>query len=57
MIHRIAPDTVEIKRVYTAPTARGLGLGRRIVETALDHARRTAHAEWCSIPCAHWWQR
>ncbi|MCF3594702.1 GNAT family N-acetyltransferase [Rhodobacteraceae bacterium LMO-12] len=39
MIHQIAPGTAEIKRVYTAPAARGLGLGRHIVETALDHAR------------------
>ena len=39
MMHQIAPGTVEIKRVYTAPPARGLGLGRGIVEAAIDHAR------------------
>lgn len=39
MIHQIAPGTGEIKRVYTAPSARGLGLGRRIVQSAIKHAR------------------
>lgn len=39
MIHQIAPGTIEIKRVYTAPPARGLGLGRHIVEAAIEHAR------------------
>lgn len=40
MMHEIAPGTVEIKRLYTAPEARGLGLGRRVVEAAIAQARR-----------------
>lgn len=39
MTHHIAPGIAEIKRVYTAPPARGLGLGREIVLAAMQHAR------------------
>ncbi|UYV38872.1 GNAT family N-acetyltransferase [Rhodobacteraceae bacterium D3-12] len=39
MTHHIAPGVAEIKRVYTAPPARGLGLGRAIMQAAMDHAR------------------
>jgi DNA-binding MarR family transcriptional regulator len=45
--HRDAP--AEIKRMWIAPEARGLGLGRRLLETleecALANGARTAHIE------------
>lgn len=39
MIHEIAPQVVEIKRVFTDPGARGQGLGRALCLHAMDHAR------------------
>jgi putative acetyltransferase len=34
----LASDTVELARVYLVPEARGLGLGRRLVEACLEAA-------------------
>ncbi|AXI53828.1 GNAT family N-acetyltransferase [Sulfitobacter sp. JL08] len=34
----IRPDACEIKRLYVKPAARGLGLGRKLMESILSHA-------------------
>ena len=39
-LRRIRPDTSEIKRVYVKPSARGLGLGRRLMEQLLAQSAR-----------------
>lgn len=39
MIHRIDATTCEIKRVYVAPPARGLGIAKGLFQTAMDQAR------------------
>src|SRR5205823_11485200 len=35
----LAPGTAEIKRLYIVPAARGGGLGRALIERAIDEAR------------------
>ncbi len=38
-LRRLAPDTAEIKRLYVRQPYRGLRLGRRLAESAIDAAR------------------
>lgn len=35
----------EMKRLFLLPAARGLGLGRALTETVVDHARRSGYRE------------
>jgi len=39
MTHRVGPETCEIKRVFTAPEARGHGAAQAIFVAAMDQAR------------------
>ena len=45
-LRAIAPDgCCEMKRLYVAPTARGLGLGRALVEAVIGEAVRIGYGE------------
>jgi molybdopterin-guanine dinucleotide biosynthesis protein A/predicted GNAT family N-acyltransferase len=39
-LRRLGPDEVELKRMYLRPELRGLGVGRRLLDTALRWARK-----------------
>ena len=43
-LKRLAADTVEIKRVFVRPEARGLGVARALVDGAEDVAREAGYA-------------
>jgi len=43
-LFRVDRDTCELRKMYLRRDARGQGLGRRLVEHAIDHARRR-HAD------------
>jgi GNAT superfamily N-acetyltransferase len=40
-----SPTTVELAKLSVDPSARGLGVGRRLCEAVLDHARRVGSTE------------
>jgi ribosomal protein S18 acetylase RimI-like enzyme len=42
-LHKIAPEICEMKRLYLCPQFRGLGIGRRLVETLIAEARRIGY--------------
>lgn len=44
MSHALFPDTSEIKRLYVAPQARGLGTARKLVSALTDQARADGFA-------------
>ena len=39
-LYRVDAETVELRKMYLVPHARGRGLGRMVLEHALDEARR-----------------
>ena len=45
MTHEIAPGVCEIKRLYTDPDARGLGLARAICKAAINQAYEDGYVE------------
>jgi ribosomal protein S18 acetylase RimI-like enzyme len=42
-VRRWEGDIAELKRMYLQPETRGLGLGRQLLQTALEHARRLGY--------------
>lgn len=46
-LHRLAPDTAELKRMYVRPEARGRGVARRLTEHAIAAATARGYARLC----------
>ena len=42
-LFRLDNTTCELRKMYFTPEIRGLGLGRRLLERAVDHARRLGY--------------
>lgn len=42
---RLSPTTFELAKLSVEPSARGLGLGRRLCETVIDYARHAGATE------------
>jgi putative acetyltransferase len=42
-LFRIDNETCELRKMYFVPEIRGLGWGRRVLERAVDHARRLGY--------------
>lgn len=46
-LRRVDQDICELKRVYVRPAARGLNLGRRLVESMIHEARNAGYTSMC----------
>ncbi len=44
-LRALAPNITEMKRLYVRPSARGTGLGKRLVEAAISSARQGGYGE------------
>jgi len=44
-LRRLDQSTLEMKRLYVRPSARGAGLGKLLVEAAISTARQNGYAE------------
>lgn len=43
--YRFAPDIAEIKRLFVQPGAQGHGLGRKLMQAAIDDARKAGYQQ------------